>query len=257
MAMQKQDIHQTITSDVEKKALLGDEMVRLQPALGVSTIGWLETFKELLIELPTVWHVVNAPLQEDFADLWMERHGEWQHGSGRTKAHNRLGMAYAWWALYEVGGLSEINLSDSPDFSGSKPLPTDMHNTPATVRVCGDIGKCTPVALFTGLTTLRFHDVWISVINWETQVFIQFGYSPSAYRSYKIWSRLRKDYDHYQAVRGIFFCEGCNEWSITEKSRQKLIRWGQAKQATQPGAAPDRFARHPARKAEATRARGG
>ena len=184
MATPEKSVYRTVTSDGEKKALLGDDMVRFQPALGVSTIGWMETLKELLIELPTSWSVVNVLLLEEFAEFWIERHGEWKHGSGRTKSHNELGMSYAWWALHEASALNELHLSDSPDFSGSMLLPDGVHSSPTSARVCGDIGKCTPVALLAGLRTMNFHDVWISVADWQTQVLIEFGYSPSEYLSY-------------------------------------------------------------------------
>jgi hypothetical protein len=220
-------MNQVVENETEKKALLS-EMVRFQSDLGISGIGWMETFTKLLIELPTAWFIVKKPLQEKYAELWEQKYGKWSHGSGNTESHNKLGMAYAWWAVHEVNSLSDIKLSDSPDFSGSMPLPDDMHDLPMMVRICGDIQKCSPVAMFKGLTTLNFHDVWISVVDWDTQIFVQFGYSVARYIQINRWSRLGKIDDYQRAIQKTFFCKGCNEWSIAEKSRKMLIEWHQS-----------------------------
>ena len=211
-----------IKNEIEKKALLSD-MVNFKRALSVSAIGWVEYFSLMLVELPTAWFVINEPLKDEFADLWIEGYGRWKHSGGRTGAHNRLGMAYAWWALHEVKGLDEIHLSDSPDFRGVMTTPANMHGTPTRVSVRGDIGKCTPVAMLFSLRSLSFHDVWISVLDWETQIFIQFGYSPGRFISYRIDSLVSGIDDHFQAMKDIFFCEGCDEWSITEDSRERFM----------------------------------
>jgi hypothetical protein len=94
---------------------------------------------------------------------------------------------------------------------------------------------------------MNFHDVWISVADWQTQVLIEFGYSPSEYLSYKVWSGLsEEDCDHHQAMRRIFFCEGCNEWSISEEARQQFIEWGKTLQyGGPPRVATAKAPRHP------------
>jgi len=228
MTSSRQTLPEAIVDNAEKKALLGDEMVRLRPALGVSTIAWAEILTELLIDLPTAWCRVNVELKDTFTHQWAARYGVWNHSAGKTRAHNKLGMAYAWWALHEVVGLSHIELSDSPDFRGTMILPESMHGSPTEVKVCGDIGRCTPVALSNGLRTLRLHDVWISVIDWESQVLIRFGYSPSEYLFHKMWSGLVEGYNHNEAIKRIFFCDGCNEWSITKKSRRDFLEWSKS-----------------------------
>lgn len=217
----------TIENEDEKIDLL-ERMVSFQSALGVSGMKWMRTFNNLLIELPTVWFRVNEPLQEEDAALWEQKYGKWSHGSGNTKAHNKLGMAYAWWALHKVVGLDEIVLGDSPDFFGRMKMPAGMHEAPMTVEVRGDIGKCTPIAMLNGLKVLNFHDVWISVIDWHTQVFIQFGYSPAQYQLIKFSRTLWKNDDCEGMIRKVFYCEGCKEWSITEDSRGHFVKWCQS-----------------------------
>ena len=107
-------------------------------------------------------------------------------------------------------------------------LINSNHISPKSIRVCGDIKKCTPVALVAALKSLNFHDVWISVLDWDTQVFIQFGYSPAQYGLFNISTQLGRIRDYEQTMKDIFFCEGCNTWSISEESRQKLIEWSQS-----------------------------
>jgi hypothetical protein len=171
---------------------------------------------------------VNEPLKEEYATLWEHKYGQWSHGSGNTKEHNKLGMAYAWWTLHEVGGLDEIVLQDSPDIRGRMQVPEGMHESPMTVEVYGDIGKCSPMAMINGLQILNFHDVWISVIDWHTQVFIQFGYSPREYQQIKFSRKLWKNKDCEGMVKKAFYCEGCKEWSINEKGQESFIKWCQS-----------------------------
>ncbi len=215
-------MNKRIEGEREKKFLL-DSMINFQPALGLSTVECAQALTELLIEMPVAWFTVKEQLKEEFADLWVEKYGEWKHGSGNAKKHNKLGMAYAWWALHKVEGLSDIELSDSPDFSGSMPLVLGKHKSSAKANVWGDIGKCTPTAIFNGLMVLNIHDIWISVIDWETQIFLQFGYSPARYRHLKLWAGISKPADYSKATREIFFCEECDEWSITDDTRKTLI----------------------------------
>ncbi len=218
---------QIIETEDEKIDLL-ERMVSFQSVPGVSGMKWMKTFTNLLIELPTIWFVVNESLQEQYATLWSDKYGKWSHGSGNTKAHNKLGMAYAWWALHEVGGLDEIVLQDSPDIRGQMQIPEGMHKLPMTVNVRGDIGKCTPVAMLNGLKILNYHDVWISVIDWHTQVFIQFGYSPAQYQLIKFSKKVWKNDDCEGMVKKAFYCEDCKEWSVTEESRNNLVKWCQS-----------------------------
>ncbi len=220
-------MNRRVESEREKKFLL-DSMIRFQPALGMSTVECSQALTELLIEMPVAWFIVKEQLKEEFADLWVEKYRKWEHGSGNAKDHNKLGMAYAWWALHKVEGLSDIELSDSPDFFGSMPLILGKHKSSAKSNVRGDIGKCTPTAIFNGLMVLDIHDVWISVIDWETQIFLQFGYSPSRYRHLRLSTGISKFTDYPEAIRKNFFCEVCDEWSIAEDSRKALIEWFQS-----------------------------
>lgn len=227
--MRSENTVQPITSESEKKDLLC-EMVRFQPDYGVSGIKWMESFTELLITMPTVWYLVNVPLRDEYADFWIRKYGEWKHGSGRTQAHNRLGMAYAWWALHEANGLEEIHLSDSPDFWGTMQLSAEVHGTNTISRVCGDVGKCSPVAMLDGTRALRFHDIWISVTRWDQQVLVQFGYNVAEFQSLKLWGPMGKVQDYSKVTEDIFFCKHCNEWSITDESRRAFIERWQARQ---------------------------
>lgn len=217
-------MNRPIENEDEKIDLL-ERMIRFQSDLGVSGMKWMKTFNNLLIELPTLWFIVNEPLKEEYSTFWEYKYGNWPHGSGNTKAHNKLGMAYAWWALHEVSSLDEIVLQDSPDIRGRMNIPEGIHESPMMVEVRGDIGTCTPVAMLNGLKILSFHDVWISVLDWHTQVFIQFGYSPVQYQQIKFSRKLWNNDDYESNVKKVFYCEDCREWSVTEESRNNLVKW--------------------------------
>ena len=90
-----------IESESTKKDLL-DQMVRFQTDLGVSSIEWMETFTERLIDLPTAWYLVKVPLKKEYANSWIKAYGKWNHAAGKTIEHNQLGMAYAWWGCSEI-----------------------------------------------------------------------------------------------------------------------------------------------------------
>lgn len=221
-------MHQVVESRSEKLAILSD-MVRLENQLGVSALGWAEHFIRMLVDMPTSWVIVEPErlVKEVFADAWIRQYGSWNHAGGHTKRHNTLGMAYAWWALHENQSLDSLHLSDSPDFQGSMTCPVGKKGPTKTVRVVGDIGKCSPVALFEGLKgLLEIHDVWISVLDWQRHILIEFGYSPAQWYAYSVGPTSRTDAPGYfseEELRNIFFCDCCSEWTITKTSRRKLL----------------------------------
>lgn len=122
----------------------------------------------IFVETPAVWYclTLDSPIPVDeFADLWIRRHGEWHHHNGdRMKHHNRLGMGFAWWAMYDRGCLRNIVLNDSPDLRAL---------TLGSTRILGDIGICTPNAALSVLA-LKAGEGWVSVLDAQTQILIRF-----------------------------------------------------------------------------------
>jgi hypothetical protein len=185
----------------------------------------LRFLRHVLVEMPTIWSIVDGTeVRPEFAKLWADRYGEWDHCRGRTRDHNQLGMAYAWWALHEHAVFSEISLSDSPDIRAVMLRSKSDDSLREVCTVQGDIGRCTPLAICNALqgALSKIHDLWISVLDWRTHVVVEFNYSPSAY-CHKRWH----DYSPDVALKKIFFCETCHAWTIDEASRKRALRtWG-------------------------------
>jgi hypothetical protein len=77
-----------------------------------------------------------------------------------------------------------------------------------------------------GLKQLNIHDIWLSVLNWHTHVIIEFGYSPASWYIYKLCRALEMD-DNIDspdvALEKIFFCDYCDEWTISQDMRERLL----------------------------------
>lgn len=210
--------HEIIDNVSVKKLLLG-EMVRGRNQLGVSAMEWMERFHTYTVKLPVVWtRVTGIELPRSFSNRWAESHGEWDHGTRRTGVrsnHNALGMAYAWWSTHEHKRLEEFCLSDSPDFRAKCGGKT----------VSGDIGQCTPMALNQGLhMMIEPHSLWISVLDWDTQIILEFQYSVGLLITNTIDAAMSPDFDRERALRDVFWCEDCNEWAVPEESRKIFFR---------------------------------
>ena len=142
-----------------------------------------------------VWTVLEtARLKMEWAELYRERFGEWGHGGGRTRAHNRLGEAWGWWAL-NWGGFERVQLADSPDLDGEL----------GGRRVIGDVGQCTFMAWMDGVRGLRPHDLWVSVLDWGTQVIVEpqveIGLMPAARMAVMLGLETQEE-----AMEEVFVC---------------------------------------------------
>lgn len=213
-------LYKEINDNQEKLDLLGD-MVRLQNQIGVSSFEWALRIKHWLIEMPTKWTLLEAEglLNKKMADLWIEENGIWEHSHSKITQHNLLGMAYAWWASNENPGIKELYLSDSPDFSGT-------FNNESVIKSSfhGDIKSCTPNAIMNGLTYIvKIHDVWISVLDWNRQVIIEFYYAPSSWIKSNLeglFSQELTDTRINAKLEDVFFCKGCNTYHIDKQARK-------------------------------------
>jgi len=215
-----------IKSDKEKEDLLGD-MVNFQRQVGMSALDWVDHLKLMLIKMPATWTLAthNEPFKEEYIKLWIENYGEWRHCNRRTKAHNNLGMAYGWWTFKELKTFSDFKLSDAPDFKG-KIVGKQLKNR--KFRVAGDIGQCTPSAICNGIKSLCIHDLWISVLDWNTHIIIEFGYNPSKYYEYHICRAFSSIAEFnvpvLEQIKDVFFCKYCNEWTITKSSIEEIAK---------------------------------
>ena len=213
----------TQVNDVREKKWLLSQMVDFRNAGGASSVEWMEYFVSLLINMPTRWTRESLALKDDFADRWRGTHGEWLHSAGNTVAHNWLGMAYAWWSVYEAKEVTKIQLADSPDFSGPSRLSTDpSHSQYAPIWIYGDIGQCGPAAMAEALHSLvRIHSIWISVIDWNTRVVVEFLYNLS---NFQMINSIFGERRHTIAIaRDVFYCGGCKKWSIPQNEAEHLI----------------------------------
>lgn len=185
---------------------------------------------ERLVFLPTTCYELELekPLTEEMTNKWLYDHGEWKHGSGNSGAHNRLGMAYAWWATNNIEGLN-IALGDSPDFCGT--TLHGMHREHDFANVAGDIGVCSFLAFNNGFMNLGFHSYWISVLNPTKQILIQFNYNPNELHRrglFGSWQGRKENlnYSSSEDIHKIFYCRACEKWSISEESRMHLAaKW--------------------------------
>lgn len=217
-----------VTDPVEKRFYLGS-MFRFTNETIFPAVDSAILANERLVAFPTAWYELNLknPLTDEMAQKWASSHGEWKHGTGNSGEHNRLGMAYAWWVTYEVGGLLNINLGDSPDFRGTILLHNERHKENKVAKVCGDIGKCSFLAFNNGFMNLGFHSCWISVLNPQKQILVEFGYNPEELHRRSLfgaWWARREDptYSSADDLREIFYCEECKSWSVTEDSLQRI-----------------------------------
>jgi len=152
-----------------------------------------------------VWTVIEKKgcLQHDWADLYEDKYGKWNHSNGYTLQHNRLGESWAWWAI-EHAGFKNVTLTDSPD------IRADIDSR----RLIGDVGQCTYMAWMDGAGCLGFHDLWVSVLDYDTQVIIEPHAHIGLFRSAKIALLLEGKHDddaeiRERYVRDIFFCPKC------------------------------------------------
>jgi len=107
--------------------------------------------------------ITGAGVKREWAKMYVDKYGRWMHSAGYTEAHNNLGMAWAWWAN-EYSRFDKLFLSDSPDIYG------ELEGQ----RVIGDIGQCTYIAWCDGIMgSFGFHDLWISVLDYDTQVVVE------------------------------------------------------------------------------------
>lgn len=213
-------LYKEINDNQEKLDLLED-MVRLQNQGGVSSFEWALRIKHWLIEMPTKWTLLEADglLSKKMADLYIKENGIWEHSHGKINQHNLLGMAYAWWASNENPAIEEIYLADSPDFTGS-------FNNDSVIKSIfhGDIGICTPNAILNGLTYLaKIHDVWISVLDWNRQVIIEFYYAPSFWIKSNLEGLFEQESTDARVnakLEDVFFCKGCNIYHIDKQAKK-------------------------------------
>jgi hypothetical protein len=212
----------TITADREKHGLL-EQVVAFKGMLGMTGRDWYSYFADVLINNVVYWTLVGLDkrLPYVYARAWKDKHGNWSHGTGNTGGHNELGMSYAHWALYEAAIVDEINLSDAPDFQGVM----------GKRILIGDIGRCSPAAFAEGLRLLHAHDIWVSVLDAETQLIIEPAYNIcewlmlEANRSLETLDGTprREGSLSEEEVNRIFYCKRCGKWTITEKSRAKMM----------------------------------
>ena len=116
------------------------------------------------------WYVITESIDPQFADYYQQHNAPWVH-SGND--HNTLGMAWAW-RVKQLG--MTIELSDSPDIRGT------WRCSDISSSVIGDVGRASYMAWLDGMwgRTTRQGDVWISVIDWNRVVMIEFMYDMGA-----------------------------------------------------------------------------
>jgi hypothetical protein len=220
--------YRVVDSHDEKMDLLGRMLSLARPQVKIER-SYMKHIEFMLLTMPTTWTVIDEPgIRPEFAELWANRYGEWDHMGGYTPAHNQLGMAFAWWALHERAHFSEITLADSPDIRAVMPHPPtgDIVHNPIAVR--GDIGRCSPLALAETLGHVggidNIHDLWISVLDWRTHVVVEFQYSREAYFRYTRFAQYSPDL----ALKKTFSCENCGKWMLDQDSREKVLEhWKQ------------------------------
>ena len=197
-----------IDNQEEQKGLL-DKMFRCD---GRYAEKWRE--RDLLelwfIGLPTLWTkiVLDRPIPWQYAEYWTNKHGEWGHGQGRTNKHDRLGMAYAWWIKEEQKKIPDLILSDSPDF----------HGTVGDKRINGDIGNCSFPGALDALFRSTFHSLWISVLDYSTQIIVEFNYAPHSYIGGNGLTALPGFGTREQFFNECFFCPECGKYSLDPKA---------------------------------------
>lgn len=204
-----------ITRRSDKERLL-ESMVRFKSQLGYTSLQWMRFFDSMLIEAPVHWNLITLeqPLEEEWAAMWAARRGKWHHaGAG----HNALGMAFAWWALYQHQTLDELELVDSPDLVGRL----------ANHRVHGDIGECSPGALLEGLRFSSWHDLWISVLDWNEQLVLEFDYNIGGIIHQpllEIFNTVTGEKRLSEAdLRDIYFCPEHQMWILSEEDRARKL----------------------------------
>jgi hypothetical protein len=87
----------------------------------------------------------------------------WKQG-GRQEELGRL-----FWNSFLAAGTATLTFFDKPDFEGS--LQTDSR--PEPFQVYGDIGKVSASTFALTLARMREGDLWISVLDEETQVILE------------------------------------------------------------------------------------
>ena len=174
--------------DYSQKLKLIGEMVRLQNQVGLSSFEWALMIKDWFLDMPTEWYLVDldGSINQEMSNSWINEYGMWKHNHGKKTNHNILGMAFAWWGLNKSNWINEICLSDSPDLSGIL-----LDEKGCERKFYGDVGMCTPNAVINGISyTHNIHDRWISVLDWNRVIVIEFHYSPSLWSGSNRFSLL-------------------------------------------------------------------
>jgi hypothetical protein len=211
----------------EQEYLLGD-MIVPENRGSASIFDQLRHLKHVLIDMPTIWSIIDIPLKKEYTMLYKSEYGTWSHGNRNTGTHNNLGMAFAWYMLNK-NIFSKIELTDSPDFHAVSEIKNINDNS--QIDISGDIGRCTTIAIMQGLQRLEnIHDLWISVLDWFIILVVEFLYSPSVYYNYKLRTmhRSSKLLPFYlnnftdKELAEIFYCTYCNQWAIQDESLKEL-----------------------------------
>jgi len=124
-----------------------------------------ESLASWLIESESQYSIIkcrmdDAPERDDWPG--------WKH----IGHHPEIGQVFWNWFHYHQKG--EIHFSDSPDFFGKLRLGDWPERT-----FFGDIGLVSAPTFSRTIRALRAHDVWITVVDTETQIMIEPMYSIS------------------------------------------------------------------------------
>ncbi len=198
-----------------KKTRLLESIFVPEMQLGNSAMEWLHHFNRILATPLVGWTRIelDEPLPESYALSWENKHGRWEHNGNTTASHNELGMAFAWWSVYEQHNLDTISLTDAPDIRG----------TIGNHCFSGDIGRCSPMALHEGLLSLCAHDLWITVIDWSTQLVLEPKYNIGVLLSNSVNRGIRGKNLSEDTIKNAFFCKECKEWAISPQAHKDLM----------------------------------
>jgi len=167
--------HMDIIPEGNKMALALDRMFRYRNSARISHRDAADMIYKLVSK---GWfqlvHYQYDPLPSELAEMYIQKHGTWDHQGGHTRGHNNLGMR---WAMQmELEGHT-VMLGDSPDISGELDLPAETNGPngevlpPLKTRICGDVGQCSlwPAFMLSGCFMSR-GNLWISVFPGEEYI---------------------------------------------------------------------------------------